>query len=708
MTAQAIETVAIEATEPQHGAEITVPLNRLKASPKNARKTPHSPATIEAFAASIKAKGVLQPPVVEIERDGEGAPTGSYLVSIGEGRRQGLRLLAKRKQIKRTHPVRVIVDAENDAHEISLDENTTREAMHPADQFEAFRRLAEEKGYGPEEIGARFGVSAHMVRQRLRLGSAAAELMAAYRDGTLALDQLTAFCVSEDQDRQRQVLEQIGPHTPAYAIRRAMTEAKVRVDDRRVRFVGVESYEAAGGAVLRDLFTEDGGGWLEDAALLDHLVTVKLEALAQEAREREGWTWAGVSIDYPDLTGFGRVYPVAVERTEADAAAIAALSAEYDRLVSETDSAEMLPPEVDARLEEIDRALQAFGPEYDYPAQARARAGVMVLLGHDGLARFERGLVKAEDVGAEPPPWAEDGAAEERPGDGDGDGEAAGQGTRARSGGSAADAGEDGDRLAPLSDRLVMDLTAHKTMGLRDAVQADPAAALTVVVHALALEVFYAGYGVWTPLQLRLTMSGLERLARDVWDRPAGRRVSDRREGWGARLPERPEDLWPVVAGLAPSEQLALMACCAGLGLHAVRDPHDRRPGVLAQAETLATAVGLDMAGTWSATAAGYFSRVSKARVLESVTEAVSAEEAARIAGLKKADMAEAAEGLVAGTGWLPPVLRVERPGPEDGGEGAASAPEPEREADAEPAPEPEPEGEDPPVTVDGYSFAAE
>lgn len=81
--------------------------------------------------------------------------------------------------------------------------------------------MAEERGYGPEEIAARFGVSAHDVRQRLRLGAAAPELMAAYRAGTVALDQLTAFCVSEDQDRQRQVFDQSGPHTPAYAIRRA-------------------------------------------------------------------------------------------------------------------------------------------------------------------------------------------------------------------------------------------------------------------------------------------------------------------------------------------------------------------------------------------------------------------------------------------------------------------------------------------------------
>ena len=666
MTAQSIETVA---TAPQHGAEVIVPLNRLKASPKNARKTPHSPATIEAFAASIKAKGVLQPPVVEIERDGEGAPTGNYLVTIGEGRRQGLRLLAKRKAIKRTHPVRCIVDAENDAHEISLDENITREAMHPADQFEAFQRLAVEKGYGPEEIGARFGVSAHVVRQRLRLAAAAPQLMAAYREGTLALDQLTAFCVSEDQDRQRQVLAQIGPHTPAYAIRRAMTEAKVRVDDRRVRFVGVEAYEAAGGPVLRDLFTEDGGGWLEDAGLLDRLVSDKLAGLADEAREREGWKWADPCVEYADVSALGRVYPVAVERSEADAAKITALSEEYDRLVSETDAADALPPEVDARLEQIDKALQAFGPDFDYAAETKARAGVMVMLGHDGLARFERGLVRAEDVVAEPPLAEADADA-----DGDGDG--------AEREPDAADGGvEVEDAASPLSDRLLIDLTAHKTMGLRDAVQADVGAALATVVHALALQVFYPTYGVWTPLQLRLTVSGLERLAPGVLDGPAGRRVNDRCEAWGARLPERAEDLWGVVAGFAPSEQLDLLACCAGVGLHAVRDPHDRRPGAWAQAETLATAVGLDMTGTWSATAASYFTRVPKARVLEAVTEAVNPEEAGRIAGFKKGDMAEAAERLVEGKGWLPAVLRV--------------MPVADDDADA-------------PVTDDGYSFAAE
>ena len=381
MTAQSIETVATVGVEaPAHGAELTVPLNRLKASPKNARKTPHSAATIEAFAASIKAKGVLQPPVVEVERNGEGAPTGNFLVTIGEGRRQGLRLLSRRKQIKKTHPVRVIVDDENDAYEISLDKNITREAMHPADQFEAFNRLAVEKGYGPEEIAARFGLLAHVVRQRLRLASVAPDLIAAYRSAALTMDQLMGFAVSEDQERQRQVFAQMGQNSPGNAIRRAMTEAKVQIDERRVRFVGVDAYEAAGGAVLRDLFTEDGAGWLEDVGLLDRLVQEKLEGLAEEAREREGWKWASAHFDFPHGETYSRVYAQAVERSEADADAITALSEEYDRLVIEMEDADELSPERDVRLEEIDTLLQRHGPNFAYSPDDLARSGVIVTL----------------------------------------------------------------------------------------------------------------------------------------------------------------------------------------------------------------------------------------------------------------------------------------------------------------------------------------
>ena len=52
--------------------------------------------------------------------------TGFYSVTIGEGRRLAQLLRVKRKEIKKTEPIRCIVDTANDPHEISLDENVTR------------------------------------------------------------------------------------------------------------------------------------------------------------------------------------------------------------------------------------------------------------------------------------------------------------------------------------------------------------------------------------------------------------------------------------------------------------------------------------------------------------------------------------------------------------------------------------------------------
>src|SRR3546814_7534763 len=112
----------------------------------------------------------------------DGAATGYYLVTAGEGRRLALELRAKRREIKRTEPVRCSVDAAHDALEISSDENVTRTEMHPADQFGAFHALSEERGWGAEEIAARFGISPLTVRQRLRLGAVSPRLTQRYRD----------------------------------------------------------------------------------------------------------------------------------------------------------------------------------------------------------------------------------------------------------------------------------------------------------------------------------------------------------------------------------------------------------------------------------------------------------------------------------------------------------------------------------------------
>lgn len=632
-----------DAIPAQSGAIIEVPLNKLKPSPRNARKVAHGEAAIAALAASIAAKGVLQAPVVEPELDPAGTPTGFYLVTIGEGRRLALALRARRKEIRKTEPVRCVLDLTNDPIEISLDENVTRSDMHPADQFEAFRDLAERRGLSAEDIAARFGVSAQVVRQRLRLGAVSPKLMALYRQDALTLDQLMAFAVSEDHERQDQVHEQLSFNRSPAQIRRAMTETQVAASDRRARFVGAEAYVEAGGSILRDLFTEDGGGWFEDVTRLDQMVADKLNAIAAEVA-KEGWKWTESHIDYPHGLGLGRVYPRKIEPSPERDTAIAALSAEHDALVDQWAEMDRLPAKVEARLSALDLALR----DLAYAAEDLERGGAFVILGYDGRPRIERGLIRPEDAQPEPEPVEAEDA---------GDPNAPASPGQDPAGVEAAR--DEPDGLIPLPDKLVCALTAHRTAGLRDALGEAPDLALMAVVHALALRTFHPGHDQPTCLEVKAHSLYLATHAPEVDDSPAGRRIAERHAAWAARLPREPDAVWDFVIGLPGAERMRLLAHCAALTVNAVRAPLDRRPAALAHADRLAQAVDLDMTRTWTATEANYLGRVTKARILEAVREGVSEAAAARLSGLNRPDMAKAAEQSLADTGWLPPLLRT-------------------------------------------------
>ncbi|MBZ9887322.1 ParB/RepB/Spo0J family partition protein [Mesorhizobium sp. BR1-1-3] len=650
------ETSAKTGTASASGTDVFIPLNKLKKSPRNARKTAHSGAIIEAYAASIAAKGILQNLVVEPELDGEGAETGFYFVSIGEGRRLAQLLRVKRKQIKKTEPIRCVVDTVNDAHEISLDENITREDMHPADQFEAFRELHEERGWGAEEIAARFGITAHVVRQRLRLGAVSPKLMQVYRDGELTLDQLMAFTITDDHARQEQVFESLTYNREPYIIRRELTRTHVAANDRRAIFIGAEAYMEAGGAILRDLFTEDRGGFYEDAALLDRLVIEKLQGIAETIRQAEGWKWADVHIDYPHANGLRRTYPQPVDLSEEDKAAYAAASDEFNRLTDEWNSAEELPNDVDERFGKLEAEIERIDAlRYVFDPDPVARGGVFVVLSHDGTARIERGFVRAEDeqAGSE---------AETRP-DGEDytvndDGEIIEDDNGSDSdGGNDEEAEDDGK---PLSDLLVRDLTAHRTLGLRLALGEQPDIALVVVTHTLAAQTFYQGAEAHC-LEIRPTSVYLAGHADGIEDTAAGKALADRHGEWAADMPRDVADLWGFIASLDHASVMALFAHCASLTINAVKQPWERKPRAHETANRLATAANLDMTAHWTPTVRTYLGRITKAHILDAVREAASEEAAQRLSDLKKQPMAEAAEQLLAGTGWLPAVLRTEQ-----------------------------------------------
>ena len=225
--------------------------------------------------------------------------------------------------------------------------------------------------------------------------------------------------------------------------------------------------------VMRDLFEHDDGGWLQDPALLDRLVIEKLQAEAETLRA-EGWKWIAVAADFPygHTAGLRRLTGETVELTDEEDASLTALKAEQDALEAQYAEADELPDEVDQRLGEIETAMAAFEDRpvrYD-PAEI-ARAGVFVSIDSEGALRVERGFVRPEDEAPVEPVAG---------GETEGGGEAAVAGTEGAVqravitiGGAPAspdpEAAEEDETIRPLSDRLVTELTAHRTLALRDA-----------------------------------------------------------------------------------------------------------------------------------------------------------------------------------------------------------------------------------------------
>src|ERR1700731_3984539 len=377
--------------KPKSGDILFVPLNRLKKSPKNVRKTPHTKAEIEALAASIAANGLLQNLIIEPEHDKKGRATGYYLVTAGEGRRLAQLLRAKRKEIAKTAPIRCMVDTEHSAEEVSLAENTIRSDMHPADQYEAFAKLHNEQGMAAEDIAARFGVTAAVVRQRLKLAAVSPKLIEAYRDGEMSLDELTAFTVTDDHAKQERVWAELPEFRRSReGILRVLQEGEIATDDRRAVFVGIEAYEAAGGKIARDLFDEEGGGTFTDPDLLNRLVREKLQAVAQQVLA-EGWRWVTVEpeFDYQLTSGMRRVRPVIAELSEEQQATVDPLEAEYDTLFeqgSALQDGDEPTGEIAARLQAIEAEIVAITGGERYRPEDMALAGAIVSLGHAGGA----------------------------------------------------------------------------------------------------------------------------------------------------------------------------------------------------------------------------------------------------------------------------------------------------------------------------------
>jgi len=669
-----------------------IPFNKLVLSQSNVRRV-KSGVSVEELAEDIARRGtLLQSLNVRPVLDADGSETGMFEVPAGGRRYQALALLVKQKRLTKTSPVPCVVrDPATSilAADDSLAENTQRVALHPLDQFRAFLDMRT-KGMTEEEIAAAFFTTVQIVKQRLRLAAVSPVLCDIYAEDGMTLEMLMAFTVNPDPVRQEQVWESIqhSYNRQPWHIRQLLTETSIPASDKRAQFVGVESYQAAGGEILRDLFEADDGGWLQEPALLDRLVSDKLKANADEIAA-EGWKWISVDTDLPygHDHGLRALTGTPVDLTDDERAAREALREEYDRLEAEYSEADELPDEIDQRMDEIEAALEAFEQRpaiYD-PAEI-VRAGVFVSVDREGELVVRRGYVRPED---EAPIDAEghevDGVTD--PADAENNGSV--QRAIITIGGQSAEPEEDDeeDVIKPLPERLVTELTAHRTLALRDAVGANPQVALTALLHKLVRDTFQRTGTSGASLQASVNHVFFREQGKDLGETSYAKSIAQRHEDWTADLPVDEDALWDWLATLDDASRLALLAHCVSYGVNALYErlnPYsgsgvsqsglDRR---MAEADRLARATGLDMVEVgFRPTVENYLGRVTKPRILAAVREGAGERAAQLIDHLKKGDMAKEAERLLADSGWLPEPLRlVEQDEPATNGEGDEALP---------------------------------
>jgi ParB family chromosome partitioning protein len=145
-----------------------------------------------------------------------------------------------------------------------------------------------------------------------------------------------------------------------------------------------------------------------------------------------------------------------------------------------------------------------------------------------------------------------------------------------------------------------------------------------------------------------------------IGDTAIAKAVDDRHRRWSEQLPQEPGDLWDALLAFDVDSRHVLFAHCVGLSVNAVHEAWNRRVRALGHADRVADAVDLDIVGAgWSPTVDNYLSRVTKARILQAVREARGEQAAQLVASLKKGEMAQRAEELLLGSGWLPEPLRT-------------------------------------------------
>lgn len=619
-----------------------IPVAQLHTAAENTRTTAAGDEAHAELKASILAHGLLKNLVVQKTAD------DGFAVVAGARRLAALRDLISEGRLPEDMTVACnIYDGDNPA-EVSLAENVTQVAMHPADQIVAWSALASQ-GQTAEQIATRFGTTEAIVAKRVRLGQVEPSLIDAYRLQKFSLEVLHAFAGTADHNVQLEVYDRIKSHPygiHAHEVSRLIHDGKVAGHSPVARFVGIDAYEAAGGRTELDLFArqDDRATWFEDGDLLNRLAMEKLQAEADRIAGDWKWVEARMEVDWEVTSRLGRVHASPGELTDDERSEYEKLTARRDEL-SELDPTEIEQDELDKlqtelaaaedRIYELDELIEERGTWSD---EARAMAGCLVTFNARGELDVQRGFVRPEDMPEQ-------------------------EGRTDQTGGNdfspatvSSDAGKkpaaDGSGY---SKGVAEDLRLIRGSLIKAHLAKDFPAAFDLLLYQLARETMERGHAWERALDISPT---------ETSDHPMGMVHTKERNAWAERSPgiallidvgldgtwlnqKTPAKQFAALCAMPTKAKQRLFAACVARSLH-----HQLATDDKPKAEIEATVDRLKIAfADWVDLKASWFwSRVPKAKMLEIGRKVLGDQWADDRAALKKGPLAEAMETAFAKT----------------------------------------------------------
>lgn len=152
-------------------------------------RTDFDDAQLDELAASITAKGVLQPLIVRESAEG----SGRYEIVAGERR---WRAAQRAKQ----HDLPVIVRSLSDAEvlEVAIIENIQRSDLNPIEEAAAYRQLMDQFGHTQDRLAEALSKSRSHIANLLRLLQLPAEVQSWLREGKLTAGHARALINTPD------------------------------------------------------------------------------------------------------------------------------------------------------------------------------------------------------------------------------------------------------------------------------------------------------------------------------------------------------------------------------------------------------------------------------------------------------------------------------------------------------------------------------